>query len=262
MKTIFFVKNATLYNGDTCVFEDLNLQIDRGCNTAIIGANGSGKSTLLKLLSGELYPVVNPLTVVKLLGKERCNKYELREQMGMVSHDLQSHTVDRSPGLNVVLSGYFDSNSLWNHHKVSDEQIDNAIEILKTMGIESLRRRVYGGLSTGQQRRLLLARALINQPNIMLFDEPTTGLDMQGAYQILNIMRKMMQEGTSLLLVTHHLAEISPEIERVILLKDGQIFADGTKTDVLTDSNVSKCFGVKVKIVSHNGFYDALPQGK
>ncbi|UTW44501.1 ATP-binding cassette domain-containing protein [bacterium SCSIO 12696] len=256
--TLFDISNVTLNNGGTPVYRNLSLRIKRGEHTAIIGANGSGKSTLLKLLSGELYPVANQQHRLRLLGRERWSKSELRQQMGLVSHDLQSHTMDGAPGINVVLSGYFDSDSIWQHHQVSDQQLQTAIALMQELGIEHLRRRTYGSLSTGQQRRLLLARAMIHRPNVMLFDEPTTGLDMQGCQQAMGIMRQMMEDGVSLILVTHHLYEILPEIRRVILLKDGEIQADGAKEDVLTDANISHCFDTALKIVCHKGYYQVV----
>ncbi|MCV6604732.1 MAG: ATP-binding cassette domain-containing protein [Porticoccaceae bacterium] len=258
MNSLFEISNLTLYNGDTKVYNNLNLRIERGQHTAIIGANGSGKSTLLKLLSGELYPVADGTHQLHLLGRERWAKSELREHMGLVSHDLQSHTMHGAPGINVVLSGYFDSDSIWQHHQVSSQQLQTAIALMQELGIEHLRRRTYGSLSTGQQRRLLLARAMIKHPDVMLFDEPTTGLDMQGCQQALAIMQQMMTDGVSLILVTHHLYEIMPQIERVILLKEGTILADGPKAEVLTDANISHCFGTPLKVIANNGHYQAI----
>ncbi|MGS2722949.1 ABC transporter ATP-binding protein [Porticoccus sp. GXU_MW_L64] len=258
MPPLFEISDLTLYNGDTLVYNNLNLTIEQGQHTAIIGANGSGKSTLLKLLSGELYPVADKRHKLHLLGHERWAKNELRQHMGLVSHDLQSHTMYGAPGINVVLSGYFDSDSIWQHHQVSDQQLQTAIALMQELGIEHLRRRTYGSLSTGQQRRLLLARAMINRPDVMLFDEPTTGLDMQGCQQTIGIMRQMMQEGVSLILVTHHLYEIVPDIQRVILLKEGKILADGNKPEVLTDSNISECFNTPLKVVCHKEHYQVV----
>ena len=258
MTPLFEISDLTLYNGDTLVYKGLNLCIERGQHTAIIGANGSGKSTLLKLLSGELYPVADGIHKLRLLGRDRWAKSQLREQMGLVSHDLQSHTMQGAPGINVVLSGYFDSDSIWQHHQISEQQLQTAVALMQELGIEHLRRRSYGSLSTGQQRRLLLTRAMIKRPDVMLFDEPTTGLDMQGCQQTITIMRQMMAEGVSLILVTHHLYEIMPEIQRVILLKEGEIFADGPKAEVLTDHNISHCFDTPLKVVANNGHYQAI----
>jgi iron complex transport system ATP-binding protein len=158
-----------------------------------------------------------------------------------------------------VLSGFFSSVGVWGHQQVDREQRLQAREILARLGIEDLARRAFGSLSTGQQRRLLMARALANDPPNLVLDEPTSGLDLSATFQYLQMMRQLIASGHTLILVTHHIHEIPPEISRVVLLNKGRVWADGPKHEVLTGENLSELYGVEVSLVDSAGWYQAVP---
>lgn len=259
MRNIIEIKNVSAYRGDTRVFADLSLAIPEGCNTAILGPNGAGKTTLLKLLSREIYPLHGEDSTIRLFGEERWNVWELRAKLGIVSHDLQREYVGHALGSNVVLSGYFASVDVWAHHRVSREQKTRAERIMETLGIRTLADKPYATMSTGEQRRFLLARALVNDPQTLILDEPTSGLDLKACFQYIDLVRGLMQSGKTLILVTHHIHEIPPEITRVVLLKNGAVVADGDKAQVLTSRNLSELFDTPVELVQAHGFYQALP---
>jgi len=253
------IHDATVYRGDTRVFDHLSLSIEQSGHTAIIGPNGAGKTTLLKLLNRELYAVHRPDSHVRILGRERWNVWTLRQTLGVVSHDLQTQYLGYVRGVEVVLSGYYASVGVYDHQHFEQAQIDNAWRIIRWLGVADIAERVFSSLSTGQQRRFLLARALIHEPPHLVLDEPTSGLDLQATFQYLDVIRRLMQAGRTLLLVTHHIHEIPPEIERVILMAGGRIVADGPKAEMLTDDRLSRLFDVPIRVVSANGFYQTLP---
>jgi iron complex transport system ATP-binding protein len=259
MPLILEIQNATVYRGDTCVFEDLSLQIARGCQTAILGPNGSGKSTLLKLLSRELYEVPREGSTVRLFGRERWDVWELRSRLGIVSHDLQHDYVAWARGVEVILSGLHASIGVWEHQAYSRADRDRAARLMAQLGVAALGDRPFGSLSTGEQRRFLLGRALIHDPEALILDEPTSGLDPAACFDYLEVVRRLMRAGKTLILVTHHIHEIPPEVERVVLLKAGRIVADGKKAEVLTAAALSRLFDRPVALVRANGFYQALP---
>ncbi len=259
MQKIIEIRDATVYRGDTCVFSHLSLEIEQGCHTAILGPNGAGKSTLLKLLSRELYPVARARSHVRLFGQERWNVWELRAHLGIISNDLQHEYAGNAAGINVILSGLYSSIGVWTYQHFDDNDRERARGIMKDLGVAELADRSFAAMSTGQQRRFLLGRALISDPDTLVLDEPTSGLDLKACFQYLDIIRRLMRGGKTVILVTHHIHEIPPEIARVVLLRDGKVIADGEKDGVLTDENLSDLFDTPIRLVRANGFYQALP---
>ncbi len=259
MEQILETRNLTAYRGETRVFDGLSLEIPRGNNTVILGPNGSGKTSLLKLISRELHPVVKPESGIRIFGRERYNVWELRERLGIVSHELQRRYIESSHGLNVLLSGYYAGNDTAFHMQFDEAQRSRALEVMEKLGISELAERPFGEMSTGQQRRCLLGRALIHDPEALLLDEPTEGLDVQASFQYFDIIRELIREGKTLILVTHHIHEILPEIKRVILLKDGRLYADGGKDEVLSSKRLSDLFDYPLELGFRNGFYHVLP---
>ncbi len=258
-RPILDIHHATVYRGDTCVFSDFSFALHEGEHAAIVGPNGAGKSTLLKLLAGGVHPLPKDETRLSLFGEEGGSVWEVRKRLGIVSHDLQRDYLICAEGVNVILSGYYASNDTYEYQEFSEPQIARAREIMKELGVESLAGRRFGHLSTGEQRRFLLGRALVHDPSVLVLDEPTSGLDLKACFQYLDLLRAQIRKGKTVLLVTHHLHEIPPEIERVVLLKEGQIVADGSKANLLTDINLSRLFDQPVTLVRANGWYQALP---
>lgn len=259
MQNIIEIKNATVYREHTRVFSDFSLEIPRGGNTAILGPNGAGKSTLLKLLSREIYPVHREDSYIRVFGQERWNVWDLRAHFGIVSHDLQQQYWGNALGINVILSGYYSSIDTAAHHRFNADERERATRIMHTLGVAELQDRRFAAMSTGEQRRFLLGRALVHDPDTLILDEPTSGLDLQACFQYLDIIRGLIQKGKTVILVTHHIHEIPPEVSRVVLLKDGRVIGDGEKSAILTDLNLSALFNTPVKLVRANGFYQALP---
>lgn len=254
------MKNCTLMRGDIKALDSIDLKIEQGESIAIVGPNGSGKSSLLKLISRQLYPFDNADTRLSILGKTHFNVHDYQSQFGLVSQDLQRDYLGDTPGLEVVISGFFGSNSLWHHFDISEEQISEAKRAIERIGVSQLTDRPFGTLSTGQQRRLLLARALVHNPAAVILDEPTSGLDMPGAFQFLKSVQSLIQQQKTILLVTHQISEIPPEIERLVLIKKGTIFADGNKRDVLTETNLCELFDARLTLIEVNGYYHVYPK--
>ncbi|MBI3356429.1 MAG: ATP-binding cassette domain-containing protein [Nitrospirae bacterium] len=259
MLPIIDIHRATIYRGDTCVFSDFSFILREGEHAAILGPNGAGKSTLLKLLSGEVHPMPLDETRMRLFGEECWNVWDVRKRIGIVSHDLQRDYLIGAEGLNVVLSGFYASNDTYEHQEFGQAQIMRVHDVMRELGIESLAGRRFGHLSTGEQRRFLLGRAVVHDPSVLVLDEPTSGLDVKACFQYLDLLRAQIQKGKTVLLVTHHLHEIPPEIERVILLKEGKILTDGSKSALLTDDQISTLFGRRIVLAQANGWYQTLP---
>lgn len=256
---IFNIQHATVYRGDTCVFSDFSCALQEGEHAAILGPNGAGKSTLLRLLSGEVHAMPKDETRMGLFGEERWNVWEVRKKIGIVSHDLQRDYLVCAEGLNVILSGFYASNDTYEYQQFTKTQLTRAYEVMQELGIAPLAQRRFGHLSTGEQRRFLLGRALVHDPPVLVFDEPTSGFDPKACFQYLDLLRAQMAKGKTVLLVTHHLHEIPPEIDRVIFLKEGKILGDGSKRTLLTNDQISRLFDSQITLVQANGWYQALP---
>lgn len=256
---ILEIKNATVYRGATKVFDGLSLEIAAATHTAILGPNGAGKTTLLRLITRDLYPVFRPGSWVRVLGRERWNVSELRAQLGIVSPELQARHQRQVRGADVVLSGFFSSVGLYPHLLVTPVQREKAAALMQSLQISRLGGRFFVDLSEGEQRRFLLARALISDPGVLILDEPTSGLDLRGTFEILAHLRRLARAGTTLVLVTHRVSEIPPEVETVVLLKEGRVWAQGAKREMLTAENLSNLFEVRLHLVEEDGYYQVMP---
>ena len=255
------IHNATIWRGSTRVFANIDLAIGQHERVAILGPNGSGKTTLLKTINRELYPVVSDDSWVRILGREKWNVWDLRKHIGIVSHDLQSRYTAATTALEVVVSGFFSSIGVHGllAGRVSEEQIERATRTLGVLGIAALRDTPLKAMSTGQQRRCLLGRALVHGPDTLILDEPTTGLDFAASFDYLRRIRKLANSGCNIVIVTHHLNDIPPEIERIIVLKDGAVVADGSKASVLTTDLLSEVYETRICVARMDEYYLAYP---
>ncbi len=253
-------EKVAVYREQYRVFENFNLKIHEGEHTVILGPNGAGKSTFLRMLTRDLYPAWNPETKFELFGESRWNLFDLRKRLGILSLELQSDIPTYLTGKNLVFSGYQGVMDPRAFREFTDEEVAHVDAIMQELNIAHLGDRLFLQLSSGEARRFLLARALVNHPELLIFDEPTSNLDPHLMFQYLSILRRLLHQKCTLVLVTHHIHEIPPEIHRVVLLKEGKIVADGKKKEVLTRDNLSKLFDIELDLVEHNGFYSMFPK--
>ena len=260
-------RKITVRRGAKAVLRGFNLQVRRGEHIAILGPNGSGKSTLVKLMTGELYPQADvPGSRFQLLGQEFWALEEVRERIGLVALDLLqnlSHevTAREVTGREMVLSGFFKSLGLWPHHRVTPAQERRARELLRFLEIPHLASRPLTAMSSGEQRRALIGRALVHDPEALILDEPTNSLDPGAVREFRQVLRTLARAGKTLILVTHHISDLIPEIDRVILLKGGRIVADGPVRRTITSAALSRLFRARMRVVRRGTRY-ALVSGR
>jgi iron complex transport system ATP-binding protein len=249
------ISNASVSRGEDAVLHDIQLTIAEGEHTAILGPNGCGKSTLIKTITRECYPLGGRDARVKVFGEDRWNVFDLRAQMGIVSNDLMTACTRESTALDVVISGFFSSAGHWNDQPVTEEMRDRARAALRSLDAAHLEERLVSELSSGEAKRTLIARALVHSPRALLFDEPSNSLDIAAQRELRAILQRLAQSGITLILVTHHLSDIIPEVGRVVFLQKGRIVADGRKEELLTTSHLSSVFGVNVRLAIEDGYY-------
>lgn len=235
--------------------DNVTLRVSSGEHVAIIGPNGSGKSTLLKTITRELYPLARESTVARVMEQERWNVSELRAHLGIVSPDLWRMASLDSTGREVVLSGFFSSIAIWPHLHVTPEMEQKTAEVLRALNVDHVADRYVTEVSSGEACRLMIGRALVHDPEALVLDEPSNSLDVRGLQELRSTVRRLAQKGTTIVLVTHHLSEIIPEITRVVLLKNGKIFRDGAKEEILRPEILSELFEMNVDVARRDGYY-------
>jgi iron complex transport system ATP-binding protein len=251
-------EHVTVHRNGRTALDDVTLSIGAGEHVAIVGPNGSGKSTFIKTITRELYPIAQPDCAVRMMGRERWNVADLRAHLGLVSNDLVAACTRELTGRDVVLSGFFSSIGLWPHHEITPDMEETADAVLARLEVPHLAGRFVNEMSSGEAKRVLIGRALVHNPETLLFDEPSNSLDFHAQFELRELFRKLARSGTGLLLVTHHLPDIVPEIERVLLLKDGRVFRDGAKEDVLTAPILSELFNLRVELVHRDGYFHLI----
>jgi iron complex transport system ATP-binding protein len=256
-------QNVTLMRKDRKALDGLTLSIGLGEHVAILGPNGSGKSTLIKTITRELYPLAGIAdSHFRVLGRDRWDIFELRGYLGIVDAGLLEAVnyylevgVRNVTVREFVLAGFFSSVGLWPNMEVTSEMKSKTGEKLELLEIPHLMNRSLAEISTGEARRVLIARALVHDPKALLLDEPSSSLDLRAASELRKILRKVAADGVSIILVTHDLTDIIPEITRVVLLKEGRLFRDGTKEEILTSALISRLFGAEFEVVRRDGYY-------
>jgi iron complex transport system ATP-binding protein len=249
------LEKVSVMRGDRAALREVSLRIEAGEHVCILGPNGCGKSTLIKTITRECYPLARDGSWMRILGRERWDIFELRSHLGIVTPDLLTSCTTDSTGRDVVLSGFFSSTRIFPHHHPEAEHLCRVQAALAKLGIEQLADRAVMQMSSGEAKRTLIARALAHQPHTLLFDEPSNALDIAAQFQLRDTMRELARSGLAILLVTHHVSEIIPEMERVILLREGGILADGPKEKVLTEESLRSLFQTEVRLYRSDGFF-------
>ncbi len=259
---LLHIHDATVLKKQQAVLDHISLTIQQGEHTAIIGPNGSGKSSLIKLITYQHYPLAHDdgTPVVQVFGREHWNVFELRTQLGLVSADLHQSFAGGSSfreviALDAVLSGFFASQGILHREDITPTMRQQAEQAIDLVDAAHLASKSMEEMSTGEVRRILIARALVTDPPALLLDEPTTGLDIVTRQRFLQIVERLTTQGKTILLVTHHLEEIIPAVQRVILIQHGRIVGDGSKQEMLTDARLSALFEVPIHVQAQADYY-------
>ena len=262
MEAVLELRNATLVRGGTRVLDGLSLAIHQGEHTAILGPNGAGKSSLIRLLTFEDRPRLgeNGTAPMRIFGQERWDVSALRTRFGVVTGELDhgfglETSSGRVSGIDVATSGLLGSHGVFSHHEVSEAMRVRAREALARVEASHLARKPLNEMSAGERRRVLIARALVTRPDALVLDEPTTGLDFVARHTFMESVRRLAQEGTTLILVTHHVEEIVPEIRKVILLRAGKVAFDGEPAEALTPERLTRVFGAPMHVERSGEYY-------
>jgi iron complex transport system ATP-binding protein len=250
------LENVSIWRGLRPALNGVTLRIAQGEHTAILGPNGSGKSTLIKAITREEYPrYPPPESALRILGRETWRVEELRGMLGIVTNDLVTMCTQPYPAREIVVSGFFSAVGIWPWHEVTPAMESAADQALDFVGLTALAERPMTEMSSGEVRRAVIARALAHKPKALILDEPANSLDIVAFRELHSTMRRLAAGGITIVLVTHHLPDIIPEIGRVICLKEGAVFRDGPKAEILRSETLTELFGVPVEVGAQDGHY-------
>lgn len=250
------MQHVNVARGDAVVLHDISLNMRTGEHVAILGPNGCGKSTLIKTITCECYPIAAPETKIRLLGRERWDVSQLRKHLGVVETNLPGERTGVTRGLDAVVAGFFSASTLWPNLHVTLEMREKAHDALDRMQANHLEEKLVGEMSAGEQRRIMIARALVHEPEMLLLDEPSNALDIAAQRELREALRHVARQGTGIIMVTHHLADILPETDRVIMMREGRIVADGPKDTLIDAARLGALFGTDVHVARRDGYFD------
>jgi iron complex transport system ATP-binding protein len=253
------LRNIEAWLGGRPVLHNLNLQLTLRQSTTVLGPNGAGKSSLVKLIDRSLYPIVRPDSHLRLFGSETVNLWSLRSRLGVVSGELEQRLHPKTAVDEVVVSSFFGATRLGRDQQPNPAQWEQVRDLLDQLQLNGIRERCYGELSDGQRRRLLIARALVHQPEVLVLDEPSRALDLRACHQLLAILQGLIKAGTTVVQVTHRVDTIVPEMQRVLFLDGGTIVRSGAPTELLRPKKLSELFKTPLEVVEKNGFRQVLP---
>ena len=262
MEPIVELEHVNVARGQNIVLHDVSFRVEAGEHLAILGPNGCGKSTLLKTATCELYPIARPETRVRIMGRERWDLTQLKRKMGVVSAELPGRQTLSITGFDAILTGFFSSSMLWPNLTVTEEMRERAEEILRVIDGEKLRTKLVGEMSAGQQRKTMIGRAMAGTATegdvkMLLLDEPSNALDLAAQRDLREMLRGLAQQGVAILLITHHIADILPEIDRIVMMREGRIVADGKKSELLTEEKLGGLFGGEIRMTERDGYFNA-----
>ena len=251
---LFEIRDAAVVRGGNTILHVENFVLSEGEHIALLGPNGAGKSTFIQLLTREVMPIFRDKPPVKFRGNERPTLADIKSCVGVVSATMHDQVRVHLPVLDIVCGGIYGTLGMPKHKEATQADRTKAHEALERLGITGLVSRDVMTLSTGQVRRVLVARELVHNPEVLVFDEPCTGLDPEGMYHVRDAMRRLAKDGCAVVLVTHYPEDIIPDISRVLLIKDARVIADGPKDELLTAARMTDLFGVPLAVECNDGW--------
>ena len=252
---LFQIRDARVVRAGRTILAIDRFDLAEGEHVALLGPNGAGKSTFIQLLTREVFPLHRDEPPVRFRGQARPLLSDIKRALGIVSATMHDQVRVHLPVEEIVMGGISGTLGLPQHAALPKDARPRALDALDRLGIADLARRDVMTLSTGQVRRVLVARELMSDPQVLIFDEPCTGLDPEGMYHVRRTMSLLAAEGRSVVLVTHYPEDIIPAIDRVLLIKDAEVFADGPKAELLRSDTLSDLFDVPLEVEEREGWY-------
>ena len=250
----FEAENINCFKNGFRVIKNLNLKIAYSENVILIGPNGSGKSSLIEIINRNIYPVIADESKLKIFGKELINLWELRKRISTVNNDIKNRINPNLQVFDLILSGLYGRYCYVQHKSERDSY--KVQKIMKKMNISNLSKKYFSYLSDGEKKISLIARALIKKPDILILDEPIANLDYKSKFFVVDKINELSKLNTRIFCVTHDISMITRIYDRVLMIKDGKIIADGHQNKVLNSENLKHLYGIDVEVAKNNGLWN------
>ncbi len=256
----FEAENINCFKNGYRVLKDLNLKISYSENVILIGPNGSGKSSLIEVINRNIYPVITNKSKLKIFNKELINLWELRKRISTVNNDIKNRINPNLQVFDLILSGLY---GRYCFIKNKSERDSYKVEkIIKKMNISYLSKKYFSHLSDGEKQISLIGRALIKKPDILILDEPIANLDYKSKFLVVDKINELSKINTKIFCVTHDISTITKIYDRVIMLKDGKIIADGHQKTVLNSENLNNLYGIDIELTKNDGLWNISRNSK
>ena len=249
----FEAKDINCFKNGTRVIKDLNLKLAYTENIILIGPNGAGKSSLIEIINRNIYPVVANDSFLKIFDEELINLWELRKRISTVNNDIKNRINPNLRVFDLILSGLYGKYCFISTKTERDKY--KVQSLMKNINILDLSKKFFSTLSDGEKQIALFARALIKKPDILILDEPIANLDYKSKFLVIDKIDELSKLNTKIFCVTHDISMITAIYDRVIMLKNGKIFADGNQEEVINSENLKNLYGINVEVIKNNGFW-------
>ncbi len=253
------LRNIDVIKGESYILNKINLNLYKGEIVTILGPNGSGKSTLINLIAKNIYPKFKDDSRFLIYGKENINIWDLRKKISFVNRDLHERMDNGLTVKELVGSGIYGSIGLTKGQLFTDDDEHSINNIMNIFDLESFQSSKYKELSDGQRRSVLIARAIISNPEVLVLDEPLINLDFKAYYRLVELLNKLTSTGISMLMATNKIENILKDTNKLILLKNGRIYQNGDPNKILNVSTLKELFGIEMKILKSNGYWRSVP---
>ncbi len=253
-------KNISCFKNEYEVVKDLNLKLNYSENVILIGPNGSGKSSLLELINRNIYPVIKQDTVFKIFNKELINIWELRKKISIVNYDLRTRIYPNLKVSDLIISGLYGKYCKINNLSERDYSLLECL--IRKMFLTNIAQKYFSHLSDGEKQIVLIARALIKKPEILILDEPITNLDLKSKFYVIDQINELTKLNTKIICITHDISMITEIYNRIIMLKDRMIIADGTQKETINNKNLNNLFDINIDVIKHKGNWHIYRKSK
>ena len=245
------MESLEVWDNKNQIFSNLSLNLYKGENTILLGPNGAGKSAIVGLINRTIYPVHKNSSNFKLFGSKDINIWKMRSKIGLISTEIDQRISQIDNVKTIVGSGLDQTFTLRNKNILQKKVLT---DVLNRFSLLDISNKEYRYLSDGQKRRVLIARAIIHKPEVLVLDEPTSKLDIKSKILLLKCLSKLALEGTTIVIITHDINIVAKEYSRIVFLKEGRITEDGGQSDLLNSTKLSELFEIKLKVEKHNKY--------
>ncbi len=247
----FEARNISCIKNGYEVVKNLNLNLKYDENVILIGPNGSGKSSLIEVINRNIYPVIKKNSFIKIFNEELINIWNLRNKISTVNFEIRNRIHPKLKVFDLIISGFY--GKYCKVRNTSKEEVFLVQNLLKKMYLNKISQKYFSLLSEGEKQICLIARAIVNKPEILILDEPITNLDLKSKFYVIDQINELSRLNTKIICITHDISMITGIYNRVIMIKDRMIIADGKQNKVLNSKNINKLFDIDIEIKQYKG---------